>query len=199
MTSHRDTDAEAAGVKSAPPIVGDDPSRDVIPELAPADPAPDIGELLQRAETEVAELKEAWLRARADVENIRRQSALDLGRAHKYAVERFAADLLPVKDALESALAADNASPDALRDGVDLTLKQLVAAFEKAQITEIDPAGAPFDPHQHQAMTMLESAQPPNTVVQVFQKGYRLSDRVLRPALVAVARANDASDGGDKA
>jgi molecular chaperone GrpE len=199
MTSHGNTDAEAAGATGAPPTVGDDPSRDVIPELAPAGPAPDIGELLQRAETEAAELKEAWLRARADVENIRRQSALDLGRAHKYAVERFAADLLPVKDALESTLAADNASPDALRDGVDLTLKQLVAAFEKAQITEIDPAGAPFDPHQHQAMTMLESAQPANTVVQVFQKGYRLSDRVLRPALVAVARANDAPDGGDKA
>ncbi len=198
MTTHRKTDAKAAEAEATPPIVGE-ASPDVIPELVPADPAPDIGELLRKAEDEAAELKDAWLRARAEVENIRRQSALDLARAHKYAIERFAADLLAVKDALELTLAADNASPEALRDGVGLTLKQLVAAFDKAQVIEIEPAGAPFDPHQHQAMTVLESAQPANTVVQVFQKGYRLNDRVLRPALVAVAKASEASDGGGEA
>ena len=138
-------------------------------------------------------MRDAWLRARADVENIRKQGANDLARAHKYAIERFAGDLLPVKDALESTLAAKDASTEALRDGVELTLKQLAAAFDKAQIAEIDPAGQKFDPHQHMAMTTVESAQAPNTVVQVFQKGYRLQDRVLRPALVAVAKTPEAN------
>ncbi len=199
MTTHRNSDAAAAAAEPSPPIVGDARAAEVVPDLAPADPAPDIGQLLRKAEDEAVELKDAWLRARADVENIRRQGALDVARAHKYAIENFAEELLPVKDSLESTLAADRASPEALRAGVVLTLKQLAAAFDKAQITEIDPAGAKFDPHQHQAMTMIESAQAPNTVVQVFQKGYLLNDRVLRPALVAVARANEASDGGDKA
>jgi molecular chaperone GrpE len=148
--------------------------------------------LAQADEDEAAELKDAWLRARADIENVRKQAANDLARAHKYAIERFAEDLLPVKDALESTLSAGNAAPDALRAGVELTLKQLATAFEKAQITEVDPSGQRFDPHQHQAMTTVESGEPANTVVQVFQKGYRLHDRVLRPALVAVASCGNA-------
>ena len=131
------------------------------------------------------------MRSRADIDNIRKQGANDVARAHKYAIERFAGELLPVKDALESTLAARDASPEALRAGVELTLKQLAAAFDKAQITEIDPAGQKFDPHQHKAMAMVESEEPPNTVVQVFQKGYLLHDRVLRPALVAVAKAEE--------
>jgi molecular chaperone GrpE len=163
----------------------------VIPEPGSADPAPDLGALLKKAEDEAAELKDAWLRARADVENVRRQGANDVARAHKYAIERFAGDLLPVKDSLESALASGVAAPEALIAGVELTLRQLVAAFEKAQVAEIDPAGEKFDPHQHQAMTAIESKEHPNTVLQVFQKGYRLSDRVLRPALVAVAKAHE--------
>ena len=164
---------------------------DAIPEPAPADPAPDIGALLRKAEDEAAELKDAWLRARADVENLRKQSQNDVAKAHKYGIERFAGELLPVKDALESTLAAKDAAPDALRAGVELTLKQLAAAFEKAQLAEIDPAGQKFDPHQHMAMTTVESTEAPNTVVQVFQKGYRLFDRVLRPALVAVAKGGE--------
>ena len=169
----------------------DSPTSYTIPEASPADPAPDIGALLKKAEDEAAELKDAWLRARADVENVRKQGANDVARAHKYAIEKFAGELLPVKDALESALAAKDAAPQALRDGVELTLKQLAAAFDKAQVTEIDPTGQKFDPHQHMAMTAVDSPEPPNTVVQVFQKGYRLQDRVLRPALVAVAKAAD--------
>jgi molecular chaperone GrpE len=169
------------------------PPTDAGNGAAPADSAPDLADLLKSAETEAAEMKDAWLRARADVENIRKQGANDLARAHKYAIERFAGELLPVKDALESTLAAKDASPEALRDGVELTLKQLAAAFDKVQITKIDPAGQKFDPHQHMAMTTVESAQAPNTVVQVFQKGYRLQDRVLRPALVAVAKGPDAN------
>ncbi len=170
------------------PIAGEAPP-DVVSNVAPADPAPDIATLLKKAEDEAAELKDAWLRARADVENVRKQAANDVARAHKYAIERFAGELLQVKDALESALAAKDATAEALRAGAELTLKQLSAAFEKAQIAEIDPAGEKFDPHQHMAMTAVDSPEPPNTVVRVFQKGYRLQDRILRPALVAVAKA----------
>ncbi|TMG89854.1 MAG: nucleotide exchange factor GrpE [Betaproteobacteria bacterium] len=103
------------------------------------------------------------------------------------------AELLTVKDALELSLATPNATTEALKDGVELTLKNLNAAFDKARIVEIDPTGEKYDPHRHQAMTMIESAEPPGTVVQVFQKGYLLNDRVLRPALVAVAKAKDGS------
>jgi len=170
------------------PIAGE-ASPDVVPDTGSADPAPDIATLLKKAEDEAAELKDAWLRARADVENVRKQAANDLARARKYAIETFASDLLQVKDALESALAAKDATAEALRSGAELTLKQLAAAFEKAQIAEIDPAGERFDPHQHMAMTAVDSPEPPNTVVRVFQKGYRLQDRILRPALVAVAKA----------
>ncbi len=160
-----------------------------IPDDAPlADPAPDLLELLQKAEAEVADLRDAWLRARADLENARKQAALDVTKAHKFAIEKFAADLLPVADSLQQALAVEHATPEQLRAGVELTLKQLQAAFGRAQLAEIDPAGEKFDPHRHQAMQMVESDQPANTVVQVFQKGYALNDRVLRPALVAVAK-----------
>ena len=153
-------------------------------------PAADAGpdERPRKAEDEVAELKDAWLRARADLENTRKLAALDVVKAHKFAIEKFAEDLLPVADSLEQALSVANATPEQLRAGVELTLKQLQAAFGRAQLEEIDPAGGKFDPHQHQAMQMVESDQPANTVVQVFQKGYVLNDRVLRPALVTVAK-----------
>jgi molecular chaperone GrpE len=156
---------------------------------APLDPAADIAELLKKAEIEVAELKDAWLRARADTDNVRKQAANDVAKAHKYAVERFAESLLPVKDALEETLAqsSSGAAPEVLVSGVELTLRQLAAAFEKAGIVVDDPAGARFDPHRHQAMQMVDSPQPANTVVSVLQKGYLINDRVLRPALVTVS------------
>jgi len=153
-----------------------------------ADPSDDAGSALQKAQAEAAELKDAFLRARADVENTRKQAAIDVSKAHKFAIERFAEDLLPVADSLQQALAVSNATPEQLRAGVELTLKQLQAAFGRAQIAEIDPAGDKFDPHRHQAMQMVASEQPANTVVQVFQKGYSLNDRILRPALVTVAK-----------
>jgi len=164
------------------------PARESVPDAQPADPAPDIADLLQKAETEAAELKDAFLRAKAETDNARKQGQADVARAHKYAVERFASELLPVKDALEQTLAAGTATPEQLRAGVELTLKQLAAAFEKAQITEIAADGEKFDPHRHQAMAMVDSEAPANSVVQVFQKGYLVNDRVLRPALVAVAK-----------
>jgi molecular chaperone GrpE len=157
------------------------------------EPTAHLAALLKEAEDEAGRLKDAWLRAKAETENVRKQAQNDLAKAHKYAVERFAQDLLTVKDALELSLATPNATTEALKDGVELTLKNLNAGFDKARIVEIDPTGEKYDPHRHQAMTMIESAEPPGTVVQVFQKGYLLNDRILRPALVAVAKAKDGS------
>lgn len=163
-------------------------AHETIPPSAPADPAPDLSALLKKAEDEALELKDAWLRSRAEIENIRRQAMNDVSKAHKYGIEKFAEELLAVRDALESSLAAANASTETLRAGVELTLKQLTSAFDKSNVKEIAPAGQKFDPRFHQAMALVDSDQPANTVVTVFQKGYLLNDRVLRPALVAVAK-----------
>ena len=181
-------DAPATGDKLANAVAATT-TESVHVERAPsADPAPDVLELLQKAEREVADLRDAWLRARADTENVRKQAAADVGKAHKYAIERFASNLLPVADALQQSLAVDNATTGQLRAGVELTLKELMAAFSRAQIEAIDPVGQKFDPHLHQAMQMVDSSEAPGTVVQVYQKGYLLNDRVLRPALVTVAK-----------
>ncbi len=191
MSLHRNPHSEPDRHDAAVPLVPEGASPEVIPQPAAADPAPDIAQLLRKAEDEAAELKDAWLRARADVENVRKQAQNDVARAHKYAIEKFAEELLPVKDALEAALVSGSGGPAALQAGVELTLKQLAAAFDKAQIVEIDPLGEKFDPHRHQAMAVIDSGEPANTVVQVFQKGYLLNDRVLRPAMVAVAKARE--------
>jgi molecular chaperone GrpE len=156
----------------------------------------DVGSQLSKAEAEAAEFKDAWLRAKAETDNVRKQGQNDVAKAYKYAIERFAQELLTVKDALELTLATPSATIQTLHDGVELTLKNLQAAFDKAQISEINPLNEKYDPHRHQAMTMLESDQPPGTVVQVFQKGYLLNDRVLRPALVAVAKAREGAASG---
>jgi len=153
---------------------------------------PSLEALLREAELKAAEHHDAWLRAKAEAENIRKRASDDVARAHKYGVEKFAADLLAVKDSLEAALAAENATPESLRGGVELTLRQLESVLERQSIRAIDPAGEKFDPHQHQAISMLPSDKEPNTVINVLQKGYLLHDRVLRPALVTVARAKDA-------
>jgi molecular chaperone GrpE len=191
MTSNPDQNSQVSGRPEDALPVPSDAAAGETPTSATAEPASDLGELLRKAEDEAAELRDAWLRAKADVENIRKQSQIDVAKANKYAIERFAQELLTVKDALELTLATPTVAIDALKDGVGLTLKNLQAAFDKAHIAEIDPVGAKYDPHRHQAMTMLESDQPPGTVVQVFQKGYLLNDRVLRPALVAVAKARE--------
>jgi molecular chaperone GrpE len=191
MSAHQKSHAASEPATAADnlPTVSDEvASADRVAGAAAADPAPDIPALLEKAKAEAAELRDAWLRARAEMENMRKQAAADVARAHKYGIERFAGELLAVKDSLESSLAAENATPQALRAGVELTLKQLAAAFEKAKLVEIDPKGEKFDPHRHQAMAMVDSPEPPNTVAQVFQKGYLLADRVLRPAMVAVSK-----------
>jgi len=158
------------------------------------DTMPSDQELIRKLELQAQEHHDAWLRAKADADNIRKRAQADIANAHKYALEGFAGDLLPVRDALEAALAADNSTLESLRQGVELTLKQINSVFEKSAIRELNPLGEKFDPHRHQAMTTVASDQAPNTVVHVLQKGYLLHDRVLRPALVAVAKPH--GDGG---
>ncbi|MGG7055773.1 nucleotide exchange factor GrpE [Nitrosomonas sp. ANs5] len=155
-------------------------------------PAPTPEQLLKEAEIRAAEHHDAWLRAKAETENIRRRAQTDIANAHKYAIENFSTELLAVMDSLEAALAAENATAENLRDGVELTRKQLAAVFEKFNIHAINPQGEKFDPHQHQAMCMTESDAAPNTVTQVMQKGYALHDRIIRPAMVAVSKAKEA-------
>ena len=159
-------------------------------DVAPAaDQAPALEEGLRQAELKAAEYHDAWLRAKAETENVRRRAQEDIVKASKYSIDRFARELLAVKDSLEAALSTETLTVDSLRSGTELTLKQLVAAFEKSALTEINPLGQKFDPHHHQAISVVESQQEPNTVVTVLQKGYLLADRVLRPALVVVAKS----------
>ena len=161
-----------------------------IPQPEAEAPAKTLEELLAEAEAKVQEQRDAWLRALADAENARKRAQADIASAHKYGVERIAESLVPVMDSLQAALADQASDLAALRSGVELTVKQLGAAFEKASLAEINPApGDKFDPHHHQAMMAVEADADPNTVVAVMQKGYRLHDRVIRPALVTVAKA----------
>ncbi len=153
---------------------------------------PDPAQLLKDAERKAAEHHDAWLRAKAETENVRRRAQTDVSNAHKYAVENFSTELLTVMDSLDAALAVENASVESYKNGMELTQKQLTAVFDKFNIKTIDPAGEKFDPHQHQAMCTVDSELEPNTVVQVMQKGYKLHERVIRPALVMVSKAKDA-------
>lgn len=150
---------------------------------------PSLKEMLKQAELNAQEHHDAWLRAKAEADNIRKRAQLDVANAHKYAVEGFANELLGVKDSLEAALATENATVESLKNGVDLTLKQLSNVFSRFNVAEINPVAEKFDPHRHQAIGMMESDQEANTVVTVLQKGYLLNDRVLRPAMVMVAQA----------
>jgi molecular chaperone GrpE len=142
-----------------------------------------------------AQSRDAQLRVLADAENARKRFQAEAANSQKFAIERFAESILPVMDSLEAALANKDASPEALREGVNLTLRQLTQALEKARITVIAPtAGERFDPHRHQAMAAVPSHSEPNTIVATMQKGYTLHDRILRPALVTVAKAVEKQD-----
>ncbi len=146
-----------------------------------------IGEL----EARHAELNEAFLRAKAEAENTRRRADEEVAKTRKFAVEGFAESLLPVKDSLEAAIAIPAATPEQLLEGVHATLRQLAAALQRNKVVEINPAASSkFDPHQHQAISVVPAAQEPNTVVAVLQKGYLIADRVLRPALVTVSASS---------
>jgi molecular chaperone GrpE len=145
---------------------------------------------LAELEAKHTEVSDAYLRARAEAENTRRRADEEIAKARKYAVEGFAESLLPVKDSLEAAISIPSATPEQLLEGVHATLRQLAAVLDRNRITEIAPAaGARFDPHQHQAISVVPADQEPNTVVTLLQKGYAIADRVLRPALVTVSAA----------
>ena len=142
------------------------------------------------AEARANESRDQALRAMAELENVRKRAARDIEQAHKYALEKFAGELIAVKDSLEMGLTALNASADDLRAGSEATLKLLGKAFEKSNILEISPEGQPFNPELHEAMAMQPSADhAPNTVIAVVQKGYQLNGRLLRPARVLIAKA----------
>jgi molecular chaperone GrpE len=135
-----------------------------------------------------AELADQFLRAKAEAENARRRADEEVSKARKFAVESFAESLLPVADSLTAGLAIADATAEQLREGSEATLRQLKSALERHKVLEINPdAGAKFDPHQHQAISVVPAEQEPNTVVTVLQKGYLIADRVLRPALVTVS------------
>ncbi len=157
----------------------------------PAEAMPGPEEMLKEAERKAQEHYDAWMYAKAESENIRRRAAEDVSKAQKFAVERFSNEMLAVKDSLEAGLAVKTENIESFKSGMELTLKQLSGVFEKFNIVEINPVGEKLDPHKHQAIGMIDSDQPANTVVSVMQKGYSLNDRVLRPALVMVAKAKE--------
>jgi molecular chaperone GrpE len=157
-----------------------------------AQSTPRLEEQLRQAEQKAQEHLDSWLRAKAETENLRKRAQSDVASAHKYGVENLAEALLPVRDSLEAALAIENVTLESLKSGVELTLRQLDAVFDKASLREINPVNGKFDPHKHQAMTMVPHPGEPNQVVNVMQKGYLLHDRLLRPALVTVSKAKDA-------
>lgn len=143
---------------------------------------------VQALQAKNAELADQFLRAKADVENARRRAEEEVSKARKFSIESFAESLLPVTDSLEAGLAIKDASVEQIREGAEATLRQLVAALERNKVLAIHPpVGAKFDPHQHQAISMVPSEQEANTIVAVLQKGYSITERVMRPALVTVA------------
>ncbi len=171
------------------------PNPNAIPEEVESGLASSDVEALAQAQAELAELKaksadlaDQFLRAKADAENARRRAEEEVAKARKFSVESFAESLLPVADSLEAGLAIQNGTVEQIREGAEATLRQLKSALERNKVVQIDPpAGTKFDPHQHQAISMVPSELDANTVVTVLQKGYLIVDRVLRPALVTVS------------
>ena len=173
--------------------------QEEVQQAAPGDTTADaeaqLTESLAQAQGELAalqakctDLADQYLRAKADAENARRRAEEDVAKARKFGIESFAESLLPVADSLEAGLAIQGASLEQVREGAEATLRQLTAALERNKVTAINPpAGEAFNPHLHQAISMVPSEQAANTVVSVLQKGYSITDRVLRPALVTVA------------
>ena len=186
--SHTDHDPMSPDTQAVPNAASNSADAAAPPEVL------DLQQKLTELEARHAEVADAYLRAKAEAENTRRRADDEVSKARKYAVEGFADSLLPVKDSLEAAIALPDATPAQMLEGVHATLRQLVSALERNKVLEINPAaGTRFDPHQHQAISVVpgpaDSTQEPNTVVAVLQKGYLITDRVLRPALVTVSGA----------
>ncbi len=154
-----------------------------------ADVVEEAVETTEDIEAQLAEAQAAVLYVKAEGENIRRRAAEDVDKARKFALEKFSSELLAVKDSIDAALTVENATVESYKDGVALTAKQLTSVFDKFNIAEVNPVDEKFDPNKHQAISTVEAEGEPNTVLSVLQKGYTLSDRVLRPALVVVSKA----------
>lgn len=171
-TDHTPSSEEALAAAAA--MLGQDPLSDAQAELV-------------NLKAQNADLADQYLRAQADVQNARRRAEDEIAKARKFAVEGFADSLLPVLDSLEAGLAMPNVTLEQIKEGTQATLRQLKSALERNKVIEIaPPAGTKFDPHQHQAISVVPAEQDANTVVSVLQKGYSIADRVLRPALVTV-------------
>jgi len=191
------TPTSAPGTPTDTPLTNGTPDQTTAPSDMAAVVANYEAEALAKCQADLAELQaksaelaDQYLRAKADVENARRRAEDDIAKSRKFAVEGFAESLLPVVDSLEAGLAIKDATPDQIREGAQATLRQLLAALERNKVMAVNPAaGTRFDPHQHQAISVVPSDQEANTVVTVLQKGYLISDRVLRPALVTVSAA----------
>ncbi|RQH04210.1 nucleotide exchange factor GrpE [Paraburkholderia dinghuensis] len=175
-------DPSQAGASAQPATAGE------AAEAAEAAALGGVEAALAEAQAKIAELHDAFVRAKAETENVRRRAQEDVQKAHKFAIENFAEHLLPVMDSLEAAIAHESDDLAKVREGVELTFKQLTGALEKGRVVAINPVGEKFDPHRHQAISMVPSEQEANTVVNVLQKGYVIADRVLRPALVTVSQ-----------
>ena len=159
-----------------------------VPPTADTSVQSELEAQLSATEAKLAEMHDAFMRAKADAENIRRRAQEDVSKAHKFAIESFAEAMVPVRDSLEMALKVESQTVEAIREGVEMTLKQLTAAFEKNRLVEVMPeAGEKLDPNKHQAVAVVPSEQEANTVVAVLQKGYMIADRLLRPAIVTAA------------
>ncbi|MFZ9551229.1 MAG: nucleotide exchange factor GrpE [Hylemonella sp.] len=183
MSDPSQPSASAPGAEAAPQDKPVTPAQETI-----ADPLAETSAELAEVKAKNAELADQYLRAKAEAENARRRADEEVSKARKFAIDSFAESLLPVLDSLEAGLAIQEASPEQIREGVQATQRQLVAALERHKVIAIRPAvGAKFDPHQHQAISMVPSEQESNTVVSLLQNGYTIADRVLRPALVTVA------------
>ncbi|OAJ51708.1 nucleotide exchange factor GrpE [Paraburkholderia ginsengiterrae] len=163
------------------------PEQEAAANVATDSPVSAEQAALAEAQAKIVELQESFLRAKAETENVRRRAQEDVSKAHKFAIESFAEHLLPVIDSLEAAVAHSSDDLQKVREGVELTLRQLTGALEKGRVVALNPVGEKFDPHRHQAISMVPADQEPNTVVAVLQKGFVIADRVLRPALVTVA------------
>ncbi len=178
----------AAPAQDAPDASDAPEAPEALEDELALDPFEQLQAELAATQAQVAEQRDQALRAHAEMENVRRRAQEEVSKARKFGIESFAEGLVPVKDSLEAALAQAEQTAETMRTGIEVTLKQLVSAFERNHLKEIAPeAGAKFDPHQHQAIATIPAEQAANTIVQTLQKGYLIADRVLRPALVTVA------------
>jgi molecular chaperone GrpE len=170
---------------AAQPVESTEPGK-----TKPADPQVELKAALAEAEKLASQNRDGYLRMAAELDNLRKRTQRDLENAHKFALERFLTELLPVRDSLEMGIAAADSTAAGLKDGMDMTLKLLTTALERAGVTEIDPAkGEAFNPELHEAMAMQETTEAgPGTVLQTVQKGFQLNGRLLRPARVIVAK-----------